>query len=568
MIELRDYQQRSIDALHAWWSSHPGRNQIPLITMPTASGKSIVIAELAREMFDTWSDLHPRTVVLVPSKELAEQNAAKLRSLLPTHLKVGYFSASMGSKSPDADVIVATIGSIWKAAHLLGDIKCVVIDEAHLVNPNGNEAGRYRKFLTSLGKFCKFRVVGLTATPFRGNGVWLTDGDDPLFTGVAITIKPQDLLEQGYLARLVRPVDTIATRIDTDGISTSNGDFNITELEARVSGYLDGAANDVCNLAVNRKKWIAFLPTVANARHFVDLLNQRGIPSAMVTGETPAKSREHLVQEFRQGEFRCLVTVLALATGFDVPDVDCICWLRPTRSPVLYVQGAGRGMRIAPGKDDCLWLDFSDTTERLGPVDTIKGRTKKPPTGDRSAPQAICPECGEVVVPASLLLCPSCGAQMREVDQAQARQASNAAILSSQVVGHQTTHDITRVTYSSHHKPGKPLSIRVDYWEGLHVAATEWVCPLHRGFATEKAQRWIDLRTPDPDYRSHQCEPDNAGIRDIKSGSSSLWTVTEWIKTFSSELLQPTQIVVQHGGNFPVITRHVFPMWDEQSLAA
>ena len=68
--------------------------------------------------------------------------------------------------------------------------------------------------------------------------------------------------------------------------------------------------------------------------------------------------------------------MLALATGFDVPDVDCIIWLRPTQSPVLYVQGAGRGLRIAEGKQNCLWIDFSDTTERLGPVDGIRGRKR------------------------------------------------------------------------------------------------------------------------------------------------------------------------------------------------
>jgi DNA repair protein RadD len=557
MITLRDYQQDSLDAIHKWWQSHPGYAQIPLVVMPTASGKSVVIAELARLMFDSWPEMHPRTVVLVPSKELAEQNAEKLRALLPLNLSVGYYSASLG-KRPDADVIVATIGSIWKAAHLLGDIKCVVIDEAHLVNPDGAELGRYRKFLTALAKYCKFRVVGCTATPFRGNGVWLTDGDAPLFNGVAITIKIQDLLDLKFLSALVRPVDAIATRIDTDGISSSNGDYNIGELEERVSGYLEGAANDACQLAADRKKWIAFLPSIANASQFAQLLNDRNIPTAVVTGQTPKKERERLVRQFRDGEYRCLVTVLALATGFDVPDVDCICWLRPTRSPVLYVQGAGRGMRIAPGKTNCLWLDFSDTTERLGPVDAIKGRTKKPPTVDRSAPQAICPDCGEVVIPASLAFCPSCGAQMRESAQDQQREVSNAAILSSQAMQVLTTHNVTRVTYAAHHKPGKPTSMRVDYWDGFQKVATEWICPLHGGFATDKAQRWIDKRTPDPDYRHHSCDANAGGIHDIKDSSSGFWSLPDWIDTFASELRQPEQILVDQKSQFQTIVRHVF----------
>ena len=567
MIELREYQQKSLDATHHWWQHHAGYDQIPLVVMPTASGKSVVIAELARLMFDTWPDMHPRTVVLVPSKELAEQNAEKLRALLPSNLSVGYYSASLGSKQPDADVIVATIGSIWKAAHLLGDIKCVVIDEAHLVNPDGQEMGRYRKFLTQLAKYCKFRVVGFTATPFRGNGVWLTDGEVPLFNGVAITVKVQDLLNLNFLSPLIRPVDTIATRINTEGISTRNGDYNISELEKCVSDYLEGAADDACKLAVDRKKWIAFLPTVANAKQFAQLLNDRNIPTAIVTGKTPKKERERLVKAFREGEYRSLVTVLALATGFDVPDVDCICWLRPTRSPVLYVQGAGRGMRIAPGKTDCLWLDFSDTTERLGPVDTIKGRPKKPPTGDRSGPQAVCPECGETVIPASLQFCPSCGAQMRENATDHQREASNAAIMSYQKISYVTTHKVNRVTYAPHNKPGKPTSIRVDYWADLTIVATEWVCPLHGGFATDKAQRWIDKRTPDPDYRSYSCDPDSEGIHDIKDGSSGFWSLPDWINTFAGELRQPIAITVDKKLPFPSVIKYQF-VEDEVPLCA
>ena len=116
-----------------------------------------------------------------------------------------------------------------------------------------------------------------------------------------------------------------------------------------------------------------------------------------------------------------------------MPDVDCILWLRPTQSPVLYVQGAGRGMRIADSKTDCLWLDFSDTTERLGPVDAIKGRKERKGAADQGAPFAICPECGEHVMPASAMFCTACGAKMREDEPEPARKASNAAIMAHQI---------------------------------------------------------------------------------------------------------------------------------------
>jgi len=174
-VILREYQSRAVSELFDWWTRHQRQDDIPLLVLPTAAGKSVICAEIVRQMWDQWPEFHPRTVVLVPSKELAEQNAAKLRALLPHNISVGFVSASLGKKKYNADVIVATIGSIHKSAHLLGNIKAVIIDEAHLVSQKAGDAGMYRWFLSELGQMCEFRTVGMTATPFRGNQVWLTD---------------------------------------------------------------------------------------------------------------------------------------------------------------------------------------------------------------------------------------------------------------------------------------------------------------------------------------------------------------------------------------------------------
>jgi DNA repair protein RadD len=549
IMQLRDYQQRTLDELYAWWVQRPNEN--PLVTVPTGGGKSVIIAELCRLLFDTWPEDHPRTVVLVPSKELAEQNAAKLKAMLPSKLKVGYYSAALGKKQPDADVIVATIGSIANAAHLLGNIKCVVIDEAHLCNPDGREAGRYRKFLTDLAKYCQFRVVGWTATPFRGNGIWLTEGDEPLFHGMASRVTVQELLAEKHLAPLIRPVDAISTRIDTAGIGTSSGDFNLDELSERVDGYLSLAAEEACTLAADRKKWIAFTPTVLNANHLADLLNARGILSAVVCGDTPKADRERLIAEFRSGKLRCLVTVLALATGFDVPDVDCILWLRPTQSPVLYVQGAGRGLRPAEGKENCLWLDFSDTTERMGPVDTIKGRSRpKKKDKEQGAPKRTCPECGEQCA-AALTACPTCGFEF-PVNEKEARKASNAAVMSSQIQPRINTYELTAVKYGLHQKEGKPDSIRVDYWSGLRCVASDWLCFDHGGFATGKAINWFNQRKPDS--WGLYAEPVEAQGR-----------VSAFLLEYMDHMRKPSHITINEQGKFPEIVSF---KWEEPNEPA
>jgi DNA repair protein RadD len=531
-MKLRSYQQRTLDELYTWWVQREGN---PIVTVPTGGGKSIIIAELCRLLFDTWPEEHPRTVVIVPSKELAEQNAEKLVALLPTNIRVGYYSASLGRKQPDADVIVATIGSLYKAAHVLGNIRCVVIDECHLVNPDGAEAGRYRQFLSDLAKYCEYRVVGYTATPFRGNGIWLTDGEDPLFHGVASHVAVSELLDAKYLAPLIRPMDAVKTRIDTDGIKTTSGDFNIGELSERVESYLPAAAEEACALAADRKKWIAFCATVINAQHFAGLLCQQGISAEVVTGDTPKKEREELIARFRAGDIRCLVTVLALATGFDVPDVDCILWLRPTKSPVLYVQGAGRGFRIADGKTDCLWLDFSDTTERLGPVDAIKGRKRpKKSDMDRTAPVKTCEGCGEQV-PAAAPICPTCGYEFPAKEQ-EVRKASNAAILSIQAMPSINTYPVDRVTYKVHRKEDKPDSLRVDYWSGIRMVGSEWICFEHIGFASARAQNWWLRRNPE-------------GFNHAPGTTSQ---ALEWIAD-GFTLRQPSAVVINESEKFPKV---------------
>lgn len=540
---LRNYQQASLDALYSWWMAHPGLTETPVLVAPTGSGKSVVIAELVRLLFDTWPDQHPRTLVIVPSKELAEQNAAKLVDLLPEHLSVGYYSATLG-KTPTADVIVATIGSVYKAAHIIGNIKCVIIDECHLINPNGAEVGRYRQFLTALAKYCAFRVVGLTATAYRGNGVWLTDGDAPLFTGIAHTAKMTDLMADGFLAPLVRPIDSIKTRIETGDLKTTSGDYNLEQLSERVEDYLDQIVAETLHLAADRKKWIAFLPTVENAVHLTFKLRQVGIQAAVVCGSTEKKERERLIAAFRAGELRCLVTVLALATGFDVPDVDCIIWARPTQSPVLYVQGAGRGMRIAPDKTDCLWLDFSDTTERLGPIDSIKGRAKSKKV-DREAPTKLCEECGERCA-ASAKQCPSCGFEFPiHEPERDIRSASDAPVLSSQIQNKIVTYPVTGVQYSIHKKPGSPDSLRVDYWSGLRKVASEWVCFEHQGWARAKAYQWWTKRR------------DPVETEDFRSGvTMDDMPNTEWAwRQADDKFAWPSTITVNETGKFPEIIK-------------
>lgn len=541
-MQLRTYQSNAVTATFNWWTAHEGAC---LLQLPTAAGKSIICAEIVRQVWDQWPDFHPRTVVLVPSKELAEQNAEKLVKLLPQNISVGFVSASLGKKQHLKDVVVATIGSIHKSAHLMGNIKIVIIDEAHLANNNGSETGMYRRFLTELAKYCQFRVVGMTATAFRGDGVWLTDGDDPLFTGIACTVTMRQLLDDGYIAPLVPPAPgAITTRIDTRNVGISQGDYKVGELSDVVETYLQGVADESVRLAADRRKWIAFTPSVANAQSLASKLAARGIFSHVVCGETPKQERETLIELFRQGDIRCLVTVLALSTGFDVPDVDCLIWCRPTRSPVLYVQGFGRACRIAPGKTDALVLDFTDTTERMGPVDLVKGRAKKRKDGE--APFVVCDNCG-TRNHAKAMVCSECGAQIAHAEkEAVAAKASLAPILSTQLQPAPIVwHDVSRVDYSVHRKEGKPDSLRVDYWSGMMVVGSEWICFEHSGYARQKAEQW---------WRTRSIK----ALADVPDDTGTAWVSIDMQNLHERNFKEPTRIATRKNGKYTEVVNYEF----------
>ena len=536
----RPYQGRTLDELWGWFTKHEGGN--PIVEACVGAGKSLMIALLAQR-----ADLEfpgTRILVLVHQKELLEQNLEKLVAVWP-EANVGLYSAGAGRKDLGCQITYATIGSIWKDAHLLGRIDIVLDDECHLINPK--DTGMWRGFLKDLAKYNpNTRCIGWTGTPFRGNGVWLTAGDDALFTNIATRVTMRELLDLGFLSPLV-PATTV-TRIDAHDVRTSGDDYVVSEL-AKVTDtaeLVNATCDEIVQLAAERKRWLVFAVTIEHAEHVRDALRLRGVTAEMVSAKTPKAERAQLISAFRAGRIRCLVNVAVLTTGFDVPELDFIALLRATKSPVLYVQIAGRGMRLAPGKTDCLWADFTDTTTIMGPVDAVKGRL---PMGGRKgeAPTKLCPSCGSQN-PASATECLDCGFLFPEPERIKhGTQASAAAVLSSQQETMFDTKPVTDVRYRLHVKPGSPTSLRVEYYDNLIRVASEWVCLGHEGFARKKAERWWTQRT------TIDAIPGNAE------------QALEWLEYSDAILRQPAAIVITKRDKYPSIVSYHWQQQEQQA---
>lgn len=480
---LRQYQRESIDAIYehfeAWASN-------PLVVIPTGGGKAPVLATFIREAIEQWPDT--RILQLVHVKELVKQNHDTMKEVMP-HCKTSIASASISKKKDfSGQVVFASIQSVYKNGFDMDSVDLVIVDEAHLI-PHKAE-GMYRKLLDDLKLANPYvKIIGYTATPFRMQSGRLDQGEGRIFGRIAYEVGIAELIEWGYLSPLIHK--GMHTQIDTSGVKTIGCEFQKKGLAEAVDqeAVTREAVSEIVDYGQNRKCWLAFGVSVAHAEHIRDEIRARGYTAETIHGGTPDAERDQIIDDFRAGKIRCLTNCDVLTTGFNVPEVDLLAVIRPTKSPGLWVQICGRGTRIAQGKSDCLVLDFGQNSSRHGPVDKIKGRAARM-AGDEpgETPVKECPDCHSLLLIASRE-CPDCGYLFPPPPPNFDAQASDAPILSSQVKAERIEVDFA--TYSRHRKMGKPDSVKVDYHCGLRTFS-EWVCLDHGGYAEAKARQWMD----------------------------------------------------------------------------
>jgi DNA repair protein RadD len=236
-----------------------------------------------------------------------------------------------------------------------------------------------------------------------------------------------------------------------------------------------------------------------------------------------------------------------MTTGVDVPELDLIALMRNTRSPVLAVQIAGRGMRTAPGKDDCAFIDFTDTLAVLGPIDLIKGRAR-PKKEQGEAPFKVCNECG-TRNSASARVCIECGTEFEIEEKApHSDKVSNAPILSTDIAPIIERHPVASVVYQYHEgRDGKRPTLKVTYRGSLMRIASEWICFEHEGYARSRAIAWWALRAP---------------------GTPIPSTIDEAEQRAPDEVRKPIAIKVNTRQKYPEIVGYEWPEQQEVRNAA
>lgn len=363
---LRDYQQDSASAAIEFFNSKAKNNA--LIVLPTGSGKSLVISEIA-------NNIKGNTLIFQPSKEILEQNFSKLQSYGVFDCSI--YSASFNSKEISR-ITFATIGSVRNNPDLFKHFNNIIIDECHLVNA---KQGMYKEFLEKIPS----KVLGLTATPYRlttdgyGGSIlkFLTRTRPRVFTDLIYHAQISTLLNRGYLAKVdyyqIKSVDTKKLTINSTGADYTDKSVQDHYNDIGFSNQLISVVNRLID--AKRDSILVFTRFIDEAQ---ELVNNLKVGAEIVTGTTKKKERSRILNEFKSGKIKVVANVGVLTTGFDYPELSTILLARPTMSLALYYQIVGRGIRPHDNKKSCWFIDMCETYKRFGKVEDLELTSDKP----------------------------------------------------------------------------------------------------------------------------------------------------------------------------------------------
>lgn len=376
-IILRDYQKRAIDSVNE-------NNKKGILVLPTAAGKSICIANIAKK-------LTGKTLILQPNKEILEQNYNKY-CLYNNNAKI--FSASLNKKEY-GEVVFATIGSIissekskkiinnqfrefkkYIVLDFFKDVKNIIIDECHLVN---SQEGLYKEILNIINPEY---LIGVTATPyrmrnFRNNKTleqtvqswFITRHNNSLFKKILFICQPKELYDNNYLTKIkyINACDNyLNSRIR---LNSTGNDYNLESL-LKYNKDIDIYGKIFKIIKENKHNhYLIFCSDISEAEFVFEYLNDNNINANIVSSNDSIKNRTKKIEDFRNGYCKVLINCGILTVGFDMPSLDCIILARPLMSLILYQQILGRGIRLYKGKENCYLYDLCNNIKKFGEIE-------------------------------------------------------------------------------------------------------------------------------------------------------------------------------------------------------
>lgn len=354
-----------------------------MIVSPPGSGKSVIIGKIASLAVKKGGYV----LFLVHRKELKEQ-------IMETFSK---FDIPKKSR---------TIETVMKVKNHLGDYPqptLIITDETH--------HARAKTYQIIYEYYAGVPKLGFTATPWRLSGDGFADTYDAMVEGPSV----QWLIDNRFLA----PYKYFAAaQIDRSKLKkNSTGDYTNKSMDLAIGGAIYGDTVKVYQQQANDRQAIVYAHSVDASQQVAKAFSSAGISAVHADAKTPKKEREQIMADFKSGKIKVLSNVDLISEGFDVPDCGVVILLRPTKSLVMFLQQAMRGMRYRPHKQAIIIDQVANFEDHGLPSDirewSLDGKHRQPHVeaattcvycyavfykgqAEKTADgRIICPACGE-----------------------------------------------------------------------------------------------------------------------------------------------------------------------------
>ena len=378
---------RQIQAIKDIRAAYQRGSKAPILCAATGFGKTHTAAAIIQSALDRG-----RTVwFLAHLREILEDTAKRLRSV---NIPFGEIGAGKAREYHRRVQVVSVQTAVRRDDLPKPDV--VIVDECHLA-----VATTYRKVLGKIGNPI---LLGLTGTPCRLDGRGLGE----LFDEIVPTCSTGTLIEEGLLA----PIKYFAPhRPDLTGLRMSGGDYRQSDIDGEMDkSTITGDVIKHYQKHCDGKRAVAFCTSIKHAEHVAAEFQSAGYKAVAISGESTRSERTDALTGLREGRIQVVCNAQLWVAGVDVPQIECIMLLRPSKSLTFYLQAIGRGLRVSPasGKEHLIVLDHAGCIFEHGPPQmerkwSLASRQKK----DGSTPVKQCPACFCAHVPAPV--CPECG---------------------------------------------------------------------------------------------------------------------------------------------------------------
>lgn len=400
-ICLRDYQELAVNMVRA--EIQKGHKKV-LLVLPTASGKTFVLADIAKKTLDNGH----KVIAWMHRRQLVDQMVNAFKSFGIDCAKI----MSGVEPSLDCDCQIATMQTHLRRLKLseieanrwfINASVCMVDESHHILS---------KSYQSILKNYSDKIVIGVTATPCLSSGVGMGEYFDAIVQPVSI----QKLVNEKHL---VPGVYFGPDNPDVSKLKVVAGDYTKKGLgELMNKPKLVGSVVDNWLRIAGDKKTMVFCVNIAHSKALLDEFTAKGVTAEHLDSFSPDIEREETLSRFRSGETQVLLNIALYTEGTDIKEIEAICIARPTRSLGMHLQIIGRGARPNDRKDSFIIIDHGGNVARLGYYEDeiiwgLSGKESSIKKKPRKKEKKIrtCKECTTLFTGA---VCPTCGLKIKE----------------------------------------------------------------------------------------------------------------------------------------------------------